>query len=106
MNNFDILKREIVECLIRTNSKETIQVLNHLREFADGLGDDWIDIGDGGFDDGQKILITDGNEVWTDKVMFDIENGEHIFYFDSGSDPENVTHWQPLPKPPKELTND
>lgn len=62
----------------------------------------WIKITDGGFDDGQEILITDGKEVWTDVVMFDYEDGVHFFYFDNGSDPEAVTHWQPKPEPPKE----
>lgn len=64
--------------------------------------DGWIKIKDGGFDDGQEILITDGKEVWTDTVMFDYEDGVHFCYFDEGSDPESVTHWQPKPEPPKE----
>lgn len=62
----------------------------------------WIDIKDGGFDDGQEILITDGKDVWTDIVMFDCLDGYHYFYFDNGSDPEAVTHWQPKPQPPQE----
>ena len=61
----------------------------------------WIDIQDGGFDDRQEILITDGKEVWTDTVMFDCSDNDYYIYFD-GSNPETVTHWQPLPKPPKE----
>ncbi|OOR90793.1 DUF551 domain-containing protein [Moraxella bovis] len=66
----------------------------------------WIDIKDGGFDDGQEILITDGKEVWTDTVMFDCSDNDYYIYFDGGSNPETVTHWQPKPEPPKERMND
>lgn len=45
--------------------------------------------------------LTDGKEVWTDTVMFDCSDNDYYIYFD-GSNPETVTHWQPLPKPPKE----
>ncbi|WLF83767.1 DUF551 domain-containing protein [Moraxella sp. ZY210820] len=62
----------------------------------------WIKIEDGGFDEGQEILITDGKDVWTDTVMFDFDEGVHFIYFDNGSDPEAITHWQPKPQPPQE----
>lgn len=62
----------------------------------------WIKIEDGGFDEGQEILITDGKDVWTDTVMFDFDEGVHFIYFDEGSDPDAITHWQPKPEPPQE----
>nr|WP_283397682.1 DUF551 domain-containing protein [Wielerella bovis] len=45
--------------------------------------------------------MTNGEEVWSDTVMCDIEGSDHVFYFDNGSDPDYITHWQPLPQPPK-----
>lgn len=62
----------------------------------------WIDIKDGGFDDGQEILITDGKSVWCDTVRVDLDGNEYFYWFECDSDPETVTHWQPKPEPPKE----
>lgn len=67
---------------------------------ADNNG--WIEIKDGGFEDEQEILITDGKSVWCDIVMCDYEDDVYSYCFKNGSNPDNVTHWQPKPKPPKE----
>lgn len=45
-------------------------------------------------DDGDKILVTNGNWVWKDECCFD--DG---YYLDSGDDWADITAWQPLPKP-------
>lgn len=49
-------------------------------------------------DDEQEILVSDGEIIWLD--IF-INEGEGC-YFDSGEEiVPNVTHWMPLPNPPK-----
>lgn len=62
----------------------------------------WRPIEDAVFEDRQEVLLTDGDSVWTDTIVIDYEDGEYGFYFDNGSDPDGVTHWQPFPLPPKE----
>lgn len=59
--------------------------------------DEWLPIGEGYIEDRETVLLTDGKSVWCDMVIFDEEG----FYFDNGSNPEAVTHWQPFPLPPK-----
>lgn len=49
-------------------------------------------------EDEQEVLITDGKNVWLD--MFCNDGNE--CWFDSGFDFDKITHWQPLPEPPKE----
>lgn len=50
-------------------------------------------------DDEQDVLVTDGKRVWQDTFLND---GSEGCYLDSGFEiVPNVTHWQPLPEPPK-----
>lgn len=108
MNNFDILKREITEYLIRAESKETIQVLNHLQEFADGLGDDWISIDDDTptTDDFVFVLLHGrfpalgkySNDIWEAQAL-----GSQVLNLVDGA---RVTHWLPKPQLPKEEADD
>lgn len=138
MTNFDILKREITECLIRTKSKETIQVLTHLQTLVDGLGDDWISIGDdlpvpeqeinylddkfepknfylvqlenGFIDTVYYATIYDGCEYKDIFIICTVKVKDNRYYvqergFD-GYTINEIKYWQPLPKPPKEKTNE
>lgn len=51
-------------------------------------------------DDAQKILATDGKNAWEDTFMVD---GDECYLDDSGCElVGEVTHWMPMPKPPKE----
>lgn len=116
MTNFEILKREIIECLIRAESKEAIQVLNHLQEFAEGLGDGWISVDD---------LPPNGTECFVLVGEYDLKGANPDFvgyvsyknrYFNridktiykddhflcDEKSHVKVTHWLPLPKDPKE----
>lgn len=99
MNNFDILKREITECLIRAESKETIQVLNHLQEFADGLGDGWISVDDKLPPLEAVVLVYQRplRYVLTAEYFVDRWEFSELMPHDT-----RVTHWRPLPKSPKE----
>lgn len=49
-------------------------------------------------DDEQDVLITDGKNVWLDMFC----NDGNDCWFDSGFDFDKITHWQPLPEPPKQ----
>ncbi|WP_313528763.1 DUF551 domain-containing protein [Anaerotignum sp.] len=50
-------------------------------------------------DDEEEIIVTDGKNVWEDTFLRDV--GE--CYLDSGYEfITGVTHWMPLPEPPKE----
>lgn len=49
-------------------------------------------------DDGQKILVTNGETTWQDTCFID-SNG---YYLDGGYDWIDITAWMPLPKPYKE----
>lgn len=49
-------------------------------------------------DDGQEILVTNGETTWQDTSFIDCDG----YYLDSGYDWIEITAWQPLPKPYKE----
>jgi hypothetical protein len=49
-------------------------------------------------DDGQEILVTNGETTWQDTCFID-SNG---YYLDGGYDWIDITAWMPLPKPYKE----
>ena len=49
-------------------------------------------------DDGQEILVTNGETTWQDTCFID-SNG---YYLDGGYDWIDITAWRPLPKPYKE----
>ena len=49
-------------------------------------------------DDGQEILVTNGETAWQDTSFIDCDE----YYLDSGYDWIEITAWQPLPKPYKE----
>ena len=49
-------------------------------------------------DDGQEILVTNGETTWQDMCFID-SNG---YYLDGGYDWIDITAWMPLPKPYKE----
>lgn len=49
-------------------------------------------------DDGQKILVTNGETTWQDTCFID-SNG---YYLDGGYDWIDIMAWMPLPKPYKE----
>lgn len=106
MNSFQILKQEIIECRIRAKSDETVKVLNYLQEFAENnLNNGWISVDNmlpkefetvllfGKKYNGEP-LITSGHLVQSLVDEFGIEEGFSVPIF--------ITHWQPLPQPPKE----
>lgn len=77
------------------------ELLQMLKEAEPQSG--WIPfVKNGGFEDGQEILLTDGDRVWADTVVIDYVDNEYILYFNNKIYPDGVTHWQPLPQPPKE----
>ena len=49
-------------------------------------------------DDGQEILVTNGESTWQDTSFIDCDG----YYLDSGYDWIEITAWQPLPEPYKE----
>ena len=49
-------------------------------------------------DDGQEILVTNGETTWQDTCFID-SNG---YYLDGGYDWIDITAWRPLPEPHKE----
>lgn len=49
-------------------------------------------------DDGQEILVTNGETTWQDTSFIDCDG----YYLDSNYDWIDITAWQPLPKPYKE----
>lgn len=49
-------------------------------------------------DDGQEILVTNGETTWQDTSFIDCDG----YYLDIGYDWIEITAWQPLPKPYKE----
>lgn len=106
MNNFEILKQEITECRIRANSDETIKVLNYLQHFTqNNLNNGWIDV--------DVELPNDETEVLGYRDSF--KHGHLIYHcvFKDGkfldrttfhqAGKGKITHWQPLPQPPKIL---
>lgn len=49
-------------------------------------------------DNGQEILVTNGETTWQDTSFIDCDG----YYLDSNYDWIEITAWQPLPKPYKE----
>ena len=49
-------------------------------------------------DDGQEILVTNGETTWQDTSFIDCDG----YYLDSNYDWIEITAWQPLPEPYKE----
>ena len=49
-------------------------------------------------DDGQEILVTNGETTWQDTSFIDCDG----YYLDSGYDWIEITAWRPLPEPYKE----
>lgn len=49
-------------------------------------------------DDGQEILVTNGETTWKDTCFID----SNEYYLDGGYDWIDITAWQPLPNPMKE----
>jgi hypothetical protein len=49
-------------------------------------------------DDGQEILVTNGESTWQDTSFIDCDG----YYLDSGYDWIEITAWRPLPEPYKE----
>jgi hypothetical protein len=49
-------------------------------------------------DDGQEILVTNGETTWQDTSFIDCDG----YYLDSNYDWIDITAWRPLPKPYKE----
>ena len=49
-------------------------------------------------DDGQEILVTNGESTWQDTSFIDCDG----YYLDSNYDWIDVTAWRPLPEPYKE----
>lgn len=49
-------------------------------------------------DDGQEILVTNGETTWRDTSFIDCDG----YYLDSNYDWIEITAWQPLPEPYKE----
>lgn len=49
-------------------------------------------------DDGQEILVTNGESTWQDTSFIDCDG----YYLDSNYDWIEITAWQPLPEPYKE----
>ena len=86
------LYRSIV--VIKAITKADVQPVNQ-----------WISCKDKMPDDGVNVLIYAGNHMimlaWYDKDM------EYFYICDSDYkyNPLDVTHWQPLPEPPKEVKN-
>lgn len=123
--SLEILKAEINECLIRAKSKETIDTLSYLTEFAENhLNNGWISVD-------KKLptpyinvlvyMVVPINDIPTSMVGIGYFDGESYWrYADHfGGFPYHVDDWwasdflekciicwQPLPQPPKEQTND
>lgn len=49
-------------------------------------------------DDGQEILVTNGETTWQDTSFIDCDG----YYLDSGYDWIEITAWRPLPEPYRE----
>ena len=105
----DVLKEIIGECPENwTNSPEEIEAFNMWHRIMDDIDstptiNDWVNVKDKMPNDGQDVLayLNDGEEtrvapcnyyngVWFDNVM----NCVVVL--------QNITHWMPRPKPPKE----
>lgn len=100
--SLELLKLEMGECLIRAKSKETVDTLSYLMEFAENhLNNGWVSVKD-------ELPKSNGDFylVFTDKG----KTTECRYYCNKWittyCNNEKVTHWQPLPQPPKEQTND
>jgi hypothetical protein len=53
-------------------------------------------------DKGLPIIVTDGNKVYDNTSCQEGEFWVHWYGYDNDSFKlDNITHWQPLPKPPK-----
>lgn len=97
--NFELLKAEIDECLIRAKSKETIDTLSYLMEFAENhLNNGWISVDDKLPLAHRPVLVT----MTDGKVWQGFLNDDEWYINGWSKNPFMVTHWQPLPNPPQE----
>ena len=88
---------------IKLNAVEVCSIIRYLATFADVQPvNQWISCKDKMPEHGVTVLIYAGNHMimlaWYDKDM------EYFYICDSDYkyNPLDVTHWQPLPEPPKE----
>ena len=103
--SFELLKAEINECLIRANLEDTIDVLTYLLEFAEShLNNGWISIKDRLPNHGDYVLVYFDSYKHGDIMYSSWYSQEHGFIGNDKIHIDNskITHWQPLPQPPKE----
>lgn len=90
INNDDCILQDIID----NNNSLIDSFKNHQ------LNDGWISIFD--VDNpppkNEFVLVTDGFDVTTSRIETFFEDGEWLVAFEN----PDITHWQPLPQPPKE----
>jgi len=67
---------------------------------------EWISVKDRAPEDGKIVLVTDGRIIGISSCYSEDESHRYIinfgYYIGNEAHIENVTHWMPLPEPPKE----
>lgn len=84
--------------------REFKQTLNTNYQLTGEVNDGWVRVEDRLPEDDEHVLVSIENG-WT-TLMAVIKNGEWFCYYKdsfstNANDPNKVTHWQPLPSPPK-----
>ena len=62
----------------------------------------WISVNDELPDVGVKVLTLSKFDHVRDRTLYNFRDGELVFRPDGLKPGKDITHWQPLPKPPKE----
>lgn len=76
--------------LLKTDKAGTL-----LTTYPSRQQDNWISVDDKFPENGQIIIVFD-----LDEVEFSEYYGSKFYFVNCGATYVNVTHWQPLPKPP------
>lgn len=65
----------------------------------------WISVKDALPEPGEQVLTLDRFKNMRNRELYEFRNGTRLFLPDGLKPVEHITHWMPLPEPPKEERN-
>lgn len=52
-------------------------------------------------EDENVLVVTRNGGIYINKVVYEYDDDGLGWFWEDGEDPEHLTHWTPLPSPPK-----
>lgn len=92
------VNKESVLRICEAESEDVAAIISKVKRLTIKCTSEWISVDDSFPEPGEDVLVCNHwGDVDTDMVWIN-PDGKREFYFDR----TNVTHWMPLPEPPKE----